>query len=478
MKSQVVFGCCLLLLFAGSLPAATTVFTGTVSEFWSNPDNWSNGFPGPSDKLRINAELCILDYPAESHAQNAVWEGGGAGHLRLVDGAELSVSQWSIIAYNGGSEDTRHTLEVLGGVYNGGIPERPNDGRIFVGREGFGLLIIDYSGRVNLLHQDMQVGQGDGGDGIVEIRGGILDCGTRRIRLATNATAKAHLDFSGGTLKQPATQGNLNEINGWIESGLITAYDGEGTVVITETETGDMLVTGLHPMNPVPADGANIVPGSLNLEWTMEAGTAVDVWVGTKADLSDFSQVVEKQTVSSVRIDAVKGTRYFWAVDTYAAGAEEPALGPVFDFYVDNLPPEVVASDDVTTWLTDGTVEVAIAAAVTDLDPTTVAWTVVSEPEAGAAVIAAADQTETSVTLSALGTYVLQLEADDGEFQGADTVTINVFADSCEAAQSLPDYVPLVGDLDGDCDVDQADMDLLLANWLQCVALGECDPVQ
>ncbi len=75
-----------------------------------------------------------------------------------------------------------------------------------------------------------------------------------------------------------------------------------------------------------------------------------------------------------------------------------------------------------------------------------------------------------------MGAYVLQLEANDGELTGSDTLTVNVYADSCLAAQSLPGYEPLVGDLDSDCDVDQDDMDLLMENWLKCVALGECDP--
>ncbi len=63
--------------------------------------------------------------------------------------------------------------------------------------------------------------------------------------------------------------------------------------------------------------------------------------------------------------------------------------------------------------------------------------------------------------------YVLQLEASDGEYTGSDTVTINVYNDSCQAAQSLPNHVPLVGDLNGDCRVDEADMALLEENWLK-----------
>jgi len=77
------------------------------------------------------------------------------------------------------------------------------------------------------------------------------------------------------------------------------------------------------------------------------------------------------------------------------------------------------------------------------------------------------------ITLTALGEYVLQLEASDGEYSGSDTVTINVYNDNCEATQSLPDYVPLVGDLNGDCRVDEADLALLEENWLQDNSLTE-----
>jgi hypothetical protein len=116
---------------------------------------------------------------------------------------------------------------------------------------------------------------------------------------------------------------------------------------------------------------------------------------------------------------------------------------------------------------------------VEDSDPTTVLWTVLSEPDdpnSPDAVIADPAALDSSVTLSAAGEYVLQLEADDGDQIGTDILTIQVFSDSCEAAKSLPGYVPLAGDLDQDCDVDQDDLDILMADWLACVALGECEP--
>ena len=127
----------------------------------------------------------------------------------------------------------------------------------------------------------------------------------------------------------------------------------------------------------------------------------------------------------------------------------------------------------------DGSAKVSLAGTVTDIDPTTSFWSVVSEPgdpNSPDAVVADAAPLDTSITLSALGEYVLELQGDDGEHQTTDTLTVNVHINGCEAAKSLPAYVPLVGDLDEDCDVDQDDMDLLLENWLKCVALGECNP--
>ena len=53
------------------------------------------------------------------------------------------------------------------------------------------------------------------------------------------------------------------------------------------------------------------------------------------------------------------------------------------------------------------------------------------------------------------------------EYSGSDTVTINVYSDRCQAAQSLPGYQPLVGDLNGDCKVDDIDLAMLQENWLK-----------
>ncbi len=117
-----------------------------------------------------------------------------------------------------------------------------------------------------------------------------------------------------------------------------------------------------------------------------------------------------------------------------------------------------------------------MSATVTDSDPTTSKWTVVTEPSAGAAVIADPTRLDTTVTFSAVGAYQLKLEANDGEYSGSDTVTVNVYNNSCEAAQSLPGYVPIPGDINSDCHVNDLDMAILQAHWLECSAL-DCNEV-
>jgi hypothetical protein len=117
---------------------------------------------------------------------------------------------------------------------------------------------------------------------------------------------------------------------------------------------------------------------------------------------------------------------------------------------------------------------VNLDATVTDdgaLIPYTVHWTVVNEPNQGAAVIQTVTAEDSGVTLAALGQYVFQLEAFDGEYTSSDTVTINVYNDSCQAAKSLSDYVPLAGDVNEDCMVDLRDLALMAANWLKDNAL-------
>ena len=122
------------------------------------------------------------------------------------------------------------------------------------------------------------------------------------------------------------------------------------------------------------------------------------------------------------------------------------------------------AGADVVSWLQDGVRTRNLNGSVVDdgaIAPYTVRWTVISEPDdpdSPDAIIADSTAENTSVTMSAVGQYVLQLDAFDGEYTASDTVTIDAYPDSCEATKALPDYEPLVGDLNGDCKVNDLDI--------------------
>jgi hypothetical protein len=132
---------------------------------------------------------------------------------------------------------------------------------------------------------------------------------------------------------------------------------------------------------------------------------------------------------------------------------------------------------DLLTWLgEDGTRAKNLDATITDQEAYTVQWTVVSEPNDSNnpdAVIAEPSAEDMSITLAALGEYVLQLEASDGDKTGSDTVTINVYSNGCEAAKSLPYYVPFPGDLNDDCKVDDLGSVILEEDWLKDNSLTE-----
>lgn len=491
MKSRIVLSLCLSLLLAGHVSAQTN-WSGAIDELWSNPDNWSNGLPTTTTsqtRILLPDSMCLLDIPVDVFTVRV------EGHLRLVDGAELNAPTGYL--YFGWVANSEGLVEVLGGVVN-------TNYNTAVGNFGSATLIIDYEGVFNQNDQYISLGAKSTGSGRVELRGGLLNVASSwgdSLRFAPSSGATASMDFSGGALMQPFTDGRLANINDNIANGTITAYgkkDGEdGHRVIAEQINGDLIVKGLHPFNPVPEDGSNANNGTLTLEWTVEAGTQVDVWFTDDVDkiyaADTAAKVVTKQAVTSVQVMAEKDTRYFWAVDVdkNADGVIDGSeYGPVFEFLAENVAPEVDAGDDVTTWLTDGSVEVVLAGTVIDTDPTTTLWTVTAYdpndpndpnellPNDGSApaVIADPAQLETTVTISAVGTYELQLSADDGEKTNQDILTISVYSSPCEASKSYDEWELTPGDLNGDCIVDDLDMAILLENFGNCTALECPDP--
>ena len=486
MRTRIALCTGIVLCLAGSLHAqGSTTWTSPNGGFWAGTSNWAGGtLPSDTVKAFFNGPSeCVVDTPDASAWQIDL----AGGPLKIVEGGTLKVVDWFILGYQ--AADTGENAGRLE-VYDGGVLDCMV--RMYVGYRAEGYLTIYEGGTVNVHTQLLGVGQQPGGNGTVLLEGGhlnLLDGTNAQSMNLTTAGATANMDFRGGALVLRDTPQNRSYLDTVIGDNIITAYGGIGEVVIDPNETpGKITVRGIHPFKPFPTDDGAASAGQVELTWVPPdpcvPGEPVPVDVYFTDDLEALQlfddpaaiQVVSAKAVTSAIVQTKPKTRYYWAVDSYVGGDADPVLGPIFSFVSDNLPPTVEAGADIVTWLQDGSRTGTLDATVTDdggPGSYTVNWTVVSEPNEGMAVIETPNAEDLNVTLLEAGQYVLQLDASDGEYSGSDTVTINVYNDSCAAAQSVPGYQPLVGDLNGDCRVDDIDMALLQENWLQDNSLAE-----
>ena len=454
-----------LVDFAQAQDATWTDATGDHN--WFTPENWSevptdahwakirNGLPGPT----------IASEGAIARRLHVGYSEGGA---LTVDGGTLVVTEDDLLLGKNGGDGILNMIS--------GSIDVARDFEVAGGNPG----TVNMTGGTITVADDFEIPETEGdGVSIAQVH---LDGGAIIIGGDLHMFDQGTLDITGGTLILVGDV--VSTVQGYIDNGWITAFDGDGTVTMDYdvTNEGQTTLKAVHKLNPYPVNGGFAAPGTVELSWTLPdpctPGDSVPVDVYFTDDLNKLLlftdpasiQVVSNQSLSSVVVQAQPNIQYYWAVDTYIGDPNDPIYGPIFSFIADTLPPQVDTGKDVITWLADG-VRVGNLDATVIYDKTyTVQWTVVSEPDDPNnpdAVIADPGAEDTSITLSAVGEYVLQLDASDGAKTGSDTVTINVYNDGCEAARSLPDYEPLVGDLNGDCKVDEADMALLEENWLK-----------
>jgi len=293
----------------------------------------------------------------------------------------------------------------------------------------------------------LKIGRDATAIGHVNLNGGIIS--TNNFVMREKAGSVGTIDVRGGMLT--INNDSLSLVQGYIDNGWIIAYDGNGTVALDYdvTNAGKTTLAAVHMLNPNPANASIVSAGEVELSWTLPdpcvPGQPVLVDVYFTDDLTALKwftdpaaiQVVSKQNVTSVVVQTQPKTRYYWAIDTYIGSADDPILGPIFSFLADNAPPSVNAGPDISTFLQDGTRTGPLSGIVTDdgaIQPYTVTWSVVEQPSDAdsalpGAVIADPTAEQTTVTVSAEGTYVLQLEADDGEYTSSDTMMINVHPD-------------------------------------------------
>jgi len=449
----------LVLSLVGNVAADVNWIDAGPEHLWSTATNWDTGtVPTFADEVIIG----MLPGPTianEGAVADKVYVGYSetAGAMTM-DGGTLTTTRNIVIApgtlnMNSGTITTESNLNV---GYNGSGTLNMNSGYITtggylnVGKKGSGTLNMN-GGNIATVY--FMIAWKPTATGHVNLHGGIIT--TVDFEMRVEAGSVGTMDVRAGTLTINGDK--LSIVQGYIDNGWITAYGGNGTAQLDfdVTNKGKTTLTAIHFLNPNPADGSSISPGEVELSWTLPdpcvPGQPVPVDVYFTDDLEALQmftdpaaiQVVSKQNVTSVVVQTQPKTRYYWAVDTYIGDPNDPIWGSTFSFFADNLTPEVDAGKDVVTWLEDGPRTGNLDATVTDdgaIMPYTLQWTLVSEPNdpnSADVMITDPGAEDTSITLSAVGEYVLQLEAFDGECTGSDTVTINVYNDSCEAARSM-----------------------------------------
>ena len=405
----------LVLGLVGNVSADIQFPDTTGDHLWSTPENWATGaLPTLNDGY---VRLFTIPGPTIMAGESYVVEGIHLGNTGEVAG-ELTLQ--------GG------TLEVLGALN--------------CGFKGPGTVnIIDGTLTVP---GTLKIARDPGAVGHINLNGGTISANNFLMREKDGSVGT--IDVRGGMLT--INNDMLSLVQGYIDNGWITAYDGNGAPHLdyNVTNPGLTTLTAVHNLNPDPANRAIAKPGEVELGWTLPdpcvPGQPVPVDVYFTDDLTALvqftdpaaMQVVNKQNVTSVVVQTQTKTRYFWAVDTYVdSTAEFPVIGPIFSFLADNAPPSVNAGPDLSTFLQDGTRTGPVSPIVTDdgaIQPYTVMWSVVEQPSdtdsaLPGAVIADPTAEQTTVTVSAEGIYVLQLEANDGEYTSSDTMTINVHPD-------------------------------------------------
>jgi hypothetical protein len=462
----------LVLSLVDDVQAVDMTWSDTTGDhLWSTEGNWDSGtVPTSADYPRISL-LIGPTISNEGAVANMLGFGLGASVTTMtVDGGTLAITTYFQLGLSDGCEAK---CDMISGTITAGD--------ILVGDRGSGTLnmtggTITDNGLFRIGHHPTSIGH-------VNLYGGIIN--TRTFDMRGNAGSVGTMDVrAAGTLI--ISGDNVSAVQGYIDNGWITAYDGNGTLQLDYdvTNEGKTTLKAVHFLNPNPADGAEIILGEVELSWTLPdpcvPGEPVRFDVYFTDDLKlleEFTdpaaiQVVSKQNITSVVVQTQPKTRYYWAVDTYVGSDADPIYGPIFSFYADNLPPQVDAGSDIETWLDNGLKVVQLDGIVRDEDggpePATFLWTIIAEPnELNPAQISDTLAANPTVTIKEPGTYTLQLEASDGEFTAADTMQIVLYADACEHAKNQEGFVLLPGDINEDCIVNESDLTILEEHWLQ-----------
>jgi hypothetical protein len=307
---------------------------------WSNPNNWSMSVV-PDDATTNPGEAvpqwsndvgmlmddthCIIDTNASAfHVMVGAY---GADNELEITGGTLTIGQWGLDIGRGGNGDMAHEGsygkvlmtggEIITEVIN--LPEQWAQSPLIKG------LLWMQGGFIRTNSLDM------GAEGGQYRQGSLyLDEGTIRVNGEfTMHGDSAWIDFREGTLI--VTGDHTDEIQGYIDSGWITAYEGQGSLVLeysgSETILSAQSAEALKAMTPRPGNYSTVNSLAVTFSWTpgsqVQRTGGHDVYIGTNLDDVSNATRASHANVEYVNVDDNSygpfdvefGRSYFWRVD-------------------------------------------------------------------------------------------------------------------------------------------------------------------
>jgi len=332
----------LLLSVAGGAGAGNIFNDNGTDHLWSNADNWSMGIvpddstTHPSEvvpkwynaaEMSIDGTACVIDSDADAYTLQVGIYGGD--NSCQITGGNITIGDWGVNIGRGGNDNPDHTgsfghMTMSGGTLTAGavkIPEQWGTGPLVQGS------LVMTCGTINA--DFMTIGQAVG-VGTVSLGGTAVINLTNSLSMNPDSTGSASLDITTGEILIGGDQ--TGTIQGYIDNGWITAYDGDG---IFELDYGvrnpSKTTLTATIICPRPADGATGVGLQPELRWDEDPApgdpNTYDVWFGPTGSMTKVSSGQSDPYYAITYVLNVN-TTYQWQIVRYPG----PVSGPVWSF--------------------------------------------------------------------------------------------------------------------------------------------------
>lgn len=254
------FSIVLILLSGTTALHAQNEWTGDGNDnLWSNPDNWLDGEVPSGERVKVNGPFAagenapVIDDSTEAIAEILISDAGEASMSMI--GGSLELSGWGM--WWGDAVDSVATFNMSGGeIEFTGSPGIMELGWQDSGDEpGSSVGIWNMTGGEIFAQGVDMPGKGNGGTAVINLDGGTINVGTSRGGLMMYEGGM--IDITAGQL---ILEGDLFQVEDYIDEGWIVAYGGDGELVIQEE--GDF--TTISAIGGVPGDFDR--NGTLNAE--------------------------------------------------------------------------------------------------------------------------------------------------------------------------------------------------------------------